>query len=262
MTPQTITEYFNINKPKTFYRPFSPGLSSGSDLPLVQQSRIQIPRNSLFAICVQAITSEFCTVAADGTASTNNFSLSDFTGVPILVIQTTRQIQENSSRFVAAFNGYMAIAWTTTSGALAAGRFAIGGVIPASVSNEWIALGNNDFKLQLYLQDSGGNVLRMPSKPIYCDIEEDAGAGITTGIAAPAIAYFGKVTIPQGQSYLDVPVTDLTAATGVLASLQQQDNGNGLTTLWGTITNGNLRINAGDLAPVNGWSVAYQIGHL
>ena len=262
MTPQLITEYFVSNKPKTFFAPFSPGLTSGSDLPMVQQSRIQIPRNALFAICIQAVTSEFAKIAADGTASNCNFSLSDFTGVPILVCQTTQQIQSNSGSFVFACNGYMAISWTTNTGALAAGRFAIGGVIPNTVLQSLPCEGNTDYKLQLYLQDSGGNVLRMPNRPIYCDILADAGAGITTGSNAPAMAYGAKVTIPQGQATITVSIPDLTAATGVLASLTQQDNGNGLTSLWGTITDGSLTIHAGDIAPVNGWVAWYQIGHL
>ena len=262
MTPQLITEYFNVNKPKTFYRPFSPGMIAGSDLPLVQQSQIQIPRNSLFAICVQVLTTEFATINADGTAKTGAFSLSDFTGIPILVVQSQTQIQAKSSSFIFACNGYMSIPWTTSSGALAAGRFAIGGVIPNTVSELINALDDDDYRLQLYLQDSGGNVLRMPTRPIYCDILADAGAGITTGIAAPAMSYGALVTILEGTSYIDVPIAGLTTATGVLASLTQQDNGNGLTTFWGTITTGNLRINAGDIAPVGGWKCFYQLGHL
>jgi hypothetical protein len=262
MTPQLITEYFVSNKAKTLFVPFSPGLVATSDLPLVQQSKIQIPRNALFAICVQAVTNEFAKIAADGTASNCNFSLADFTGIPILVVQTTQQIQSNSGGFIFACNGYMAIPWTTNSGSLTAGRFAVGGIIPSTALQSLPTDGATDYKLQIYLQDSGGNVLRIPNRPIYVDILADAGAGITTGANAPAIAYGAKVIIPSGQSSITIPITDLTAATGVLASLTQQDNGNGLTTLWGTIADGSLTIHSGDLAPNSGWVAWYQLGHL
>lgn len=256
MTPQLIKFAWNFNDPKTLLRPFAFGTPSTSDLPLVEMSSVTLPRNALFAMAIQVVNTKFAQLAADGTApSTTRKSLTDFTGTPVLVIQTETQIQENSSSFVAAFNSYMSIPWQS----LANGCFAIGGALDKSIEQYPF---NEDYKMQMWLTDAAGNVLRVPDRPIFVDIQADAGAGVTTGPAAAAIRYEGPFTITAGQPYVDIAIGGLTAATGKIASLQQQDNGNGLTQFVPTITDGNLRITPTSGIVANDWLGYYVLGNL
>lgn len=255
MTPQQIPVYWNFLEPKTFLAPFAQGAPNTSDLPLVERSVIQLPRNTLFTLAIQAVTSKFAALDDDGQATSHKKSLADFTGTPVLMVQTVSQWKTGSDEFVLAFNGYQSVSWHS----LADGRAALGGVISTSTAAVEF---DDDYVLQAWLKDAGGNILRIPNRPIYCDIRADVGAEVTEGTGVPAIRYEGPFTIPEGADYLDIAITNLTASTGRVASLQQHDNGNGLTTLWPTITTGNLRINAGATAPAGGWQGYYILGSL
>jgi len=244
VTPIIIRRYLWLDR----NRFISPGLSMASST-----NFDTIPVGSLVAVVVHACKGYNFEPASDGSVPADyRASLSDFTGTPSFAIKTRTDWQTPSTAFAGVFNGYYG---ALTS--LATGVAAVSGILPQATTTAEL-----DYMAQLRFLDASGNPMSTPGSPLPVSVRQPVVVGDETGAPATPTTYSATVTILEGTDYLDVPIAGLTVATGTIASLTQQDNGNGLTTLWGTITANNLRISAGGEAPVNGWKVYYALGSL
>ena len=115
---------------------------------------------------------------------------------------------------------------------------------------------------QMQFLDATGNPAAIPPVALPVNVPEPIVVGTEAGAPVSPVKYSGVITILAGTSSLPVSIPSLTVATGAIATLTQQDNGNGLTSLWGVITADVLTINAGQDAPTGGWKVYYQMASL
>lgn len=172
------------------------------------------------------------------------------TGIPTFGVKTRTNAVSKAASFAAYANGY-ATAYTN----LAQGQAAIGGIFPLTTTADL------DYVAQVRLRNLlSGLEIAVPVDWLPVNLPNPVVTGDETGDPPTPLSYSDTVTIPAVVGYLDISIPGLTIATGSVAALTQQDNGNGVTTFVPTITADNLRITAGNAD--NDWRVFWALDSL